>query len=55
MIEGAEQCSVLQAVSGDIDDIIHSQALLLRGVRVLVLFEHNKSNVALIYLFGCFV
>ena len=51
LIDGAQQCSVLQAIRGDIL-WHHPQALLLlRGVRVLVLFEHNKSNVVLIYLF----
>ena len=38
MTDGAQQCSVLQVMSGDIDDIIHRHSLLLRGVRVLVLF-----------------
>ena len=38
MIDGAQQCSVLQVISGDTDAIIHCWALLLRGVRVLVLF-----------------
>ena len=32
------QCSVLQVISGDIDGIIYRHSLLLRGVRVLVLF-----------------
>ena len=38
MTDGAQQCSVLQVISGDIDDIIHRHSLLLRGVRVLVIF-----------------
>ena len=39
MTDGEQQCCVLQVISGDIDDgIIHRQSLLLRGVRVLVLF-----------------
>ena len=37
-IDGAQQCSVLQVISGDIDGIIHRHSLLLRGVRMLVLF-----------------
>ena len=38
MTDGEQQCCVLQVISGDIDGIIHRQSLLLRGVRVLVLF-----------------
>ena len=38
MTDGEQQCCVLQVISGDIDVIIHRQSLLLRGVRVLVLF-----------------
>ena len=34
----SKQCSVLQVISGDIDGIIHRHSLLLRGVRVLVVF-----------------
>ena len=36
--DGAQQCSVLQVISSDIDGILHRHSLLLRGVRVLVLF-----------------
>ena len=38
MTDGEQQCCVLQVISGDIDGIIHRQSLLLRVVRVLVLF-----------------
>ena len=39
MIDDPQQCIVLQVISGDIDGIIHRQhSLLLRGVRVLVIF-----------------
>ena len=38
MTDGEQQCCVLHLISGDIDGIIHRQSLLLRGVRVLVLF-----------------
>ena len=38
MTDGAQQCNVLQVISGDIDGIIHRHSLLLRGVRGLVLF-----------------
>ena len=38
MIDGAQQCSVLQVISCDIDGIIHRQVLLLRGVQMSVLF-----------------
>ena len=38
MTDGAQRCNVLQVVSGDIDGIIDRHSLLLRGVRVLVLF-----------------
>ena len=50
MTDGAQQCSVLQVISGDIDGIIHRPSLLLRGVRVLVLFVlfvFTKSGVLL--------
>ena len=46
--DGAQQCSVLQVISGDIDGILHRHSLLLRGVRVLVhfvLFVFTKSAV----------
>ena len=36
--DGAQQCSVLKVLSGDIDYIIHRHSLLLRGDRVLALF-----------------
>ena len=36
--DGAQQCSVLHVISSDIDGILHRHFLLLRGVRVLVLF-----------------
>ena len=53
--DGAQQCSVLQVISGDIDGILHRHSLLLRGVRVLVLFVlfvFTKSAVLLyIYYF----
>ena len=54
--DGAQQCSsVLQVISGDIDGILHSRhSLLLRGVRVLVLFVlfvFTKSAVLYIYYF----
>ena len=49
--DGAQQCSsVLQVTSGDIHGIIHRHSLLLRGVRVLVLFVlfvFTKSGVVL--------
>ena len=48
MTDGAQQCSVLQVISGDIDGIIHRHSLLLRGVLVLVLFvffDFTKSGV----------
>ena len=51
MTDGAQQCSVLQAISGDIDGIIHRHSLLLRGVRVLVLFVFTKSAVLYTYYF----
>ena len=35
VIDGAQQCSVSQVISGGIDGIHKTQALLLRGVRVL--------------------
>ena len=38
VIDGAQQCNVLQVISGDIDGIIHRHSLLLCGVRVFVLF-----------------
>ena len=53
--DGAQQCSVLQVISGDIDGIIHSHSLLLRGVRVLVLFVifvFTKS--AILYIYYCY-
>ena len=46
--DGAQQCSVLQVISGDSDGIIRRHSLLLRGVRVLVLyvlFVFTKSSV----------
>ena len=52
MTDGAQQCSVLQVISGDIDGIIHRHSLLLRGVRVLflfVLFVFTKSGVLYTY------
>ena len=53
--DGAQQCSVLQVISGDIDGIIHRHSLLLRGVRVLlvlfVLFVFTKSAVLYTYYF----
>ena len=54
--DGAQQqCSVLQVISGDIDGILHRHSLLLRGVRVLVLFVlfvFTKSAILLyIYYF----
>ena len=54
MIDGAQQCSVLQVISGDTDGIIHRHLLLLRGVRVLVLFVlfvFTKSGVLYTYYF----
>ena len=36
--DSGQQCSVLQVISGDIDGVLHRHSLLLRGVRVLVLF-----------------
>ena len=54
MTDGAQQCSVLQVISGDIDGIIHRHSLLLRGVRVLVLFVvfvFTKSGVLYTYYF----
>ena len=51
--DGAQQCSVLQVISGDIDGILHRHSLLLRGVRVLVLFVlfvFTKSAVLLYIL-----
>ena len=48
--DGAQQCSVLQVISSDIDGILHRHSLLLRGVRVLVLFVFfvfTKSAVLL--------
>ena len=52
--DGAQQCSVLQVISGDVDGILHRHSLLLRGVRVLVLFVlfvFTKSVVLYIYYF----
>ena len=53
--DGAQQCSVLHVISSDIDGILHRHFLLLRGVRVLVLFVlfvFTKSAVLLyIYYF----
>ena len=53
--DGAQECSVLQVISNDIDGILHRHSLLLRGVRVLVLFVlfvFTKSAVRLyIYYF----
>ena len=54
MTDGAQQCSVLQVIVGDIDGIIHRHSLLLRGVRVLVLFVlfvFRKSGVLYTYYF----
>ena len=54
MTDGAQQCGVLQVISGDIDGIIHRHSLLLRGVRVLVLlvlFIFTKSGVLYAYYF----
>ena len=54
MTDGAQQYSVLQMISGDIDGIIHRHSLLLRGVRVLVLFVlfvFTKSGVLYTYCF----
>ena len=51
--DGAQQCSVLQVISSDIDGILHRHSLLLRGVRVLVLFVlfvFTKSAV-LLYIY----
>ena len=48
--DGAQQCSVLQVISSDIDGILQRHSLLLRGVRVLVLFVlfvFTKSAVLL--------
>ena len=52
--DGAQQRSVLQVISGDIDGIIHRPSLLLRGVRVFVLFVlfvFTKSGVLYSYYF----
>ena len=52
--DGAQQRSVLQVISGDIDGIIHRHSLLLRGVRVFVLFVlfvFTKSGVLYSYYF----
>ena len=55
--DGAHQCSGLQVTSGDIHGIIHRHSLLLRGVRVLVLFVlfvlfvFTKSGVLHTYYF----
>ena len=53
--DGVQQCSVLQVISSYIDGILHRHSLLLRGVRVLVLFVlfvFTKSAVLLyIYYF----
>ena len=46
--DGAQQCSVSQLISGDIDGIIHRHLPMLRGVQVLillVLFVFIKSGV----------
>ena len=54
MTDGAQQCSVLQVISGDIDGIIHRYSLLLRRVRVLVLFVlfvFTKSDVLYTYYY----
>ena len=54
MTDGAQQYSVLQVISGDIDGILHRHSLLLRGVRVLVifvLFVFTKSAVLYSYYF----
>ena len=54
MTDGEQQCSVLQVISGDIDGIIHRHSLLLRGVRVLILFVllfFTKSGVLYTYYF----
>ena len=51
--DGAQQCSVLQVRSGDIHGIIHRHSLLLRRVRVLVLFVlfvFTKSGVLYVHL-----
>ena len=58
MTDGAQQCSVSQVISGDIDGIIHRHSLLLRGVRVLfllVLFVFAKSAVWYTYYAYYFV
>ena len=54
MTDGAQQCSVLQVISGGIDGLIHRHSLLLRGVRVLVLFVlffFTESSVLYTYHF----
>ena len=54
MTDGAQQWSVLQVISGDIDGIINKHSLLLGGVRVLVLFVlfvFTKSGVLYICYF----
>ena len=53
MTDGAQQRSALQVISGDFDGIIHRHSLLLRGVRVLVLFVlflFTKSAVLSVHL-----
>ena len=60
MTDGAQQCSVLQVMSGDIDGIIHRHLLLLRGVRVLVLFVlfvlfvFTKSGILYTYYYSTY-
>ena len=54
MTDGAQQCNVLQVISGDIDGIIDRYSLLLRRVRVLVLFVlfvFTKSDVLYTYYY----
>ena len=55
--DGAQQYSVLHVISSDIDGILHRHSLLLRGVRVLVLFVlfvFTKSAV-LLYIYYYFI
>ena len=53
--DGAQQCSVLQVISSDIDGILHRHSLLLRGVRLLVVgcfrsFRFHKERCTTVHL-----
>ena len=53
VIDGAQQCSVLQVISGDIDGIIHRHSCWARGSGVV--FSRSLRSQRAVYTYYYFI